>query len=309
MIIGGGPAGLTTAIYATRAGLDCVVIEKATLGGQIAITPLVENYPGFMRIGGKSLVDLIAQQAAQYSEIHQGEQVLEVKRDKQDGKYYLKTSQGIYITKGLVIATGVGNRALPAPGAQKFYGKGVSYCATCDGYFFKEGKKVYVVGGGNTAVTDALYLHNLGAKVTLVHWKESLRAEARLQESLKQTGIPILWNSEVREVKGDKSVRSLKIENTKEGKTMEVDADGLFVAIGYVPNTEIARMLGLELSPEGYIKTDLTTMRTALPFVYAAGDITGGMKQIVVAVAQGSMAAMTAFEEIQGAYKKTVTKT
>jgi len=309
VIIGGGPAGLTTAIYATRAGLDCVVIEKATLGGQIAITPLVENYPGFMRIGGKSLVDLIAQQAAQYSEIHQGEQVLEVKRDKQDGKYYLKTSQGIYITKGLVIATGVGNRALPAPGAQKFYGKGVSYCATCDGYFFKEGKKVYVVGGGNTAVTDALYLHNLGAKVTLVHWKESLRAEARLQESLKQTGIPILWNSEVREVKGDKSVRSLKIENTKEGKTMEVDADGLFVAIGYVPNTEIARMLGLELSPEGYIKTDLTTMRTALPFVYAAGDITGGMKQIVVAVAQGSMAAMTAFEEIQGAYKKTVTKT
>lgn len=304
VIIGGGPAGLTAAVYAARAGLNCVVIEKTSLGGQVAITPVVENYPGFMRIGGKSLVDLISQQAAQYSEIHLGEYVTEVKQDKEDGTYHLKTNHGIYITRGLLIATGVGSRALPAPGAQKFYGRGVSYCATCDGYFFKDNKKVFVVGGGNTAVTDALYLHNLGSKVTLVHWKDSLRAEARLQESLKQTGIPVLWNSEVREVKGDKVVKSLKIENTKDGKTVEVEADGLFVAIGYVPNIEIAQMLGLEMTPDGYIKADLTTMRTSLPFVYAAGDITGALKQIVVAVAQGSMAAMTAFEEIQGGFRK-----
>jgi len=283
-----------------------VVIEKANLGGQVAITPVVENYPGFMRIGGRNLVDMISQQAAQYAEIHQGEQVAEVKRDPHDGRYYLKTDQGIYIARGIIVATGVGNRPLPAAGAQGFYGRGLSYCATCDGYFFKDGKKVIVVGGGNTAVTDVLYLHNLGAQVTLVHRGDSLRAEKRLQDSLKQTNVPILWNSEVREVRGEQVVTSVRIENTKEGKTIDVATDAVFVAIGYMPNTEIAKVLGLELTPDGYINVDLTTMRTSLPFVYAAGDITGGMKQIVTAVAQGSMAAMSAFEDIQGAVGKTV---
>ena len=198
----------------------------------------------------------------------------------------------------LVIATGVGNRALEAPGANKFYGRGVSYCATCDGYFFKDGKQVVVVGGGNTAVTDALYLHNIGAKVTLVHRRDALRCEARLQESMKQAGIPVMWNSEVREISGDKIVKAVKIEDTKTGKVTNMPVDGVFVAIGYIPNIEIAQQLGLELDLQGYIKTDLATMRTSMPGVYAAGDVTGAPKQIVVAVAHGSMAAMTAFEEI-----------
>jgi thioredoxin reductase (NADPH) len=299
VIIGGGPAGLTAAIYATRAGLDCVVIEKSNLGGQVAITPVVENYPGFMRIGGKSLVDLIAQQAAQYAEVHVGEYVTEATRDEKDKRFHLKTNHALYIAKGILLATGVGSRSLEAPGTQKFYGRGVSYCATCDGYFFKDGKKVIVVGGGNTAVTDALYLHNLGAKVTLVHWRDSLRAEARLQESLKQSGIPVLWNSEVREIHGDKVVRSVKIEDKKAGTALGMTVDGVFVAIGYIPNNEVAKQLGLELDGQGYIKTDLATMRTSVPGVFAAGDITGAPKQIVVAVAQGSTAAMTAFEDIQ----------
>jgi thioredoxin reductase (NADPH) len=302
VIIGGGPAGLTAAIYAVRAGLNTVVIEKGNLGGQVAITPVVENYPGYMRIGGKSLVDLIAQQAAQYAEIHVGEFVTEVRKE-QDGKIHLKTNHALYITKGLVIATGVGNRALEATGAQKFYGRGVSYCATCDGYFFKDGKRVIVVGGGNTAITDALYLHNLGAKVTLVHWRDELRAEARLQKSFEQSGIPALWSSEVREIAGDKIVRSVKVENKKTNTVQDLPADGLFVAIGYVPSNDIAKQLGLELDEQGYIKTDLVTMRTSMPGVYAAGDITGASKQIVVAVAQGSVAAMTAFEEIAGAVR------
>ncbi|MDA8099385.1 MAG: FAD-dependent oxidoreductase [Nitrospiraceae bacterium] len=297
MIIGGGPAGLTAAIYATRAGLDCIVIEKMNPGGQVAITPVVENYPGFMRIGGKSLVDLITQQAVQYAEVHVGEYVTEAK--KEPDRYYLKTNHAIYRTRGIVIATGVEPRALEAPGAQKFYGRGVSYCATCDGYFFKDGKRVIVVGGGNTAVTDALYLHNIGAKVTLVHWKDVLRAEDRLKESLKQSGIPVLWNSEVREIHGDKQVHSVKIEDKKTGQMTGMPVDGVFIAVGYVPSVEIAKQLGAELNAEGYVKVDLTTMRTSLPLVYAAGDITGGMKQIVVAVAQGSMAAMTAFEDLQ----------
>ena len=298
VIIGGGPAGLTAAIYAVRAGLNSVVIEKGNLGGQVAITPVVENYPGFMRIGGKSLVDLISQQAAQYAEIHVGEFVTEVKRDQPDGKIHIKTNHAIYITKGLLIATGVGNRAIEAAGAQKFYGRGISYCATCDGYFFKDGKQVIVVGGGNTAVTDALYLHNLGAKVTLVHWRDTLRAEARLQESFRQSGIPALWDSEVREISGDKIVKTVKIEDKKTGKVTTMPVDGVFVAIGYVPSNDIAKQIGLDLDEQGYIKTDLMTMRTSLPNVYAAGDITGAPKQIVVAVAHGSVAAMTAFEDL-----------
>jgi thioredoxin reductase (NADPH) len=299
VIIGGGPAGLTAAIYATRAGLDCVVIEKSNLGGQVAITPVVENYPGFMRIGGKSLVDLIAQQAAQYAEVHVGEYVTEATRDEKDKRFHLKTNHALYIAKGILLATGVASRSLEAPGAQKFYGRGVSYCATCDGYFFKDGKKVIVVGGGNTAVTDALYLHNLGAMVTLVHWRDSLRAEARLQESLRQSGIPVLWNSEVREIHGDKVVRSVKIEDKKAGTALGMTVDGVFVAIGYIPNNEVAKQIGLELDDQGYVKTDLATMRTSIAGVFAAGDITGAPKQIVVAVAQGSTAAMTAFEDIQ----------
>jgi thioredoxin reductase (NADPH) len=296
VIIGGGPAGLTAAVYAVRAGLDAIVIEKVNLGGQVAITPVVENYPGFMRIGGRSLVDLLVQQAAQYAEIHLGELVKEIER--KDDRFHVKTNRATYIAKGLILATGVDNRALDAPGAQKFYGRGVSYCATCDGYFFKDGKKVIVVGGGNTAVTDALYLKNIGADVTLVHWRDSLRAEARLQESFKQSGIPVLWDSEVREVLGDKAVRSVKIENKKTREATSMAVDGVFVAIGYVPGNEIAKMLGLELDEEGYIKTELTTMRTSIPRVYAAGDITGGMKQIATAVGQGSIAAMSAFEDI-----------
>jgi thioredoxin reductase (NADPH) len=298
VIIGGGPAGLTAAIYAVRAGLNSIVIEKGNLGGQVTITPVVENYPGFMRIGGKSLVDLIAQQAAQYCEIHVGEFVTEVEKDRPDGRIQIKTNHAIYITKGLVIATGVGNRALEAAGAQKFYGRGVSYCATCDGYFFKDGKHVVVVGGGNTAITDALYLHNIGAKVTLIHRRDALRAESRLQESFKQSDIAAMWNSEVKEVSGDKIVKAVKVQDKRTGQVREMAVDGVFVAIGYIPNNDIAKQLGLDLDDQGYIKTDLATMRTSMPNVYAAGDITGAPKQIVVAVSHGSIAAMTAFEDL-----------
>jgi thioredoxin reductase (NADPH) len=298
VIIGGGPAGLTAAIYAVRAGLNSIVIEKSNLGGQVTITPVVENYPGFMRIGGKSLVDLIAQQAAQYCEIHIGEYVTEVSHERKDGRFTLKTNHAIYNTKGMIIATGVANRALEAKGSQKFYGRGVSYCATCDGYYFKDGKTVIVVGGGNTALTDALYLHNIGAKVTLVHRRGDLRAERRLQESFKQSGIPALWHSEVQEITGDKIVKAVRIEDAKSGKVKELAVEGVFVAIGYVPNNDLARQLGLEIDDQGYIKTDLMTMRTSLPGVYAAGDITGAPKQIAVAVSHGSIAAMTAFEDL-----------
>jgi len=299
VIIGGGPAGLTAAIYAVRAGLNSILIEKSNLGGQVAITPVVENYPGFMRIGGKSLVDLIVQQAAQYADIHLGEAVKEIAHE--GNRLQVKTNRALYIAKGVIVATGVDSKALNVPGERRLYGRGVSYCSTCDGYFFKDGKKVIVVGGGNTAAADALYLHNLGANVTLVHRRDSLRTEARLRESLDQSRIPVLWSSEVKEILGDKLVKSIKIQDMKTGAVKELPTDGVFVAIGYVPKNEIAKSLGLPLDEEGYIKADLN-MRTSIPMVYAAGDITGGAKQIVVAVAQGSVAAMSAFEDITSPY-------
>jgi len=181
VIIGGGPAGLTAAIYAARAGLDSVVIEKANLGGQVAITPVVENYPGFMRIGGKSLVDMISQQAMQYADVNIGEYVTEAARDKRDNRFYLKTNYAVYIAKALIIATGADHRHLDAPGAETFYGRGVSYCATCDGFFFRD-QEIAVVGGGDTALEEATFLTNFATKVTLIHRRDELRGSKIMQQ-------------------------------------------------------------------------------------------------------------------------------
>ncbi|MFN3395190.1 MAG: thioredoxin-disulfide reductase [Thermodesulfovibrionales bacterium] len=301
VIIGAGPAGLTAAIYAGRAGLKTIVIEKENIGGQVTITPVVENYPGYTKIAGKALIDMMAQQASRYSEIHLSENIREIKR--LDGKYSVKTGWAEYLAKGIIIATGVRSRKLNIPGEERLSGKGISYCAACDGYFFKDGKRVFVVGGGNTAVTEALYLHGLGARVTLIHRRNELRAEKSLQDSLFSAGIPVLWNTRVIEIMGGKSVIGIKIEDTEKRTIKEIQADGVFIAIGYEPNNDVAKMLGLELDKEGYIKVD-EKQRTSLPMVYAAGDITGGVKQIVVAVGQGSIAALTAFEDIANPYWK-----
>jgi thioredoxin reductase (NADPH) len=295
VIIGGGPAGLTAAVYAERSGLKSIVFEKATIGGQITITPIVENYLGFSSIAGKTLVDLMAKQAMEYALILQGVSVNEIK--KTGGGFDVVTGKGIYKTKAIIIATGGDNKKLDAPGEKRLAGRGVSYCATCDGYLFKDGKSVIVVGGGNSALTDALYLESLGAHVTMVHRKDAFRGEDRLQQSVFQRNIPVLWNSTVKEILGKTIVDKVIIEDTKTGNSQTIKADGVFIAIGFEPNDEIGRKLGLDLDQEGYIRVD-EKMRTSLPMVYAAGDITGGLKQIVVAVSQGSVAALTAFEDI-----------
>lgn len=299
VIIGGGPAGLTAAIYAERAGLKTVVLERTALGGQVAITHLVENYPGFPRIPGKTLVELLVQHAAQYSEIHTGEDVKEI--EKRDGEFHIKTNRTTYISKAIIIATGASSKRLNVPGEKRYYGRGVSYCAECDGYMFKDHKKVIVVGGGNTALTFALYLHSLGADVRVVHRRDRFRAEKRLQDSLEKAGIPVLWNSEIMEITGDRVVRGVKIKNNIDGSEEELQVDGVFIAIGYEPNNRVAKMLGLKLDEQGYIVVD-SAMRSSVPYVYAAGDITGGVKQIVVAVSQGSIAALSAFEDITSPY-------
>lgn len=299
VIVGAGPGGLTAAIYGERSGLKCVVLEKGVVGGQVALTPVVENYPGLTRVAGKSLVDLMAQHATQYTHIHQGEEVLEI---KPNGQIKVSTNRSKYICRAVILATGAKHLKVGVSGEERLYGRGVSYCATCDGYFYK-GKKVIMVGGGNSAVTEALYLDSLGVSVTLVHRKDKLRAESRLQESLFSRKIPVLQNSGVREILGDKTVTGVRIENTKTGKTEEMPVDGVFISIGYEPVNELAKKTGVELDEAGYVKVD-RRQRTNVPRIYAAGDITGGVKQIVTAVGQGAVAAMTAFEDLANPYWK-----
>jgi thioredoxin reductase (NADPH) len=299
LVVGAGPSGLTAAIYAERSGLKTVVLEKEVVGGQVTITPIVENYPGFTRISGKSLVDMIAQQALQYTEIHLGEDVQEVVREK--SLFKVRTNLRVYMVKGIIVASGARSKMLGVPGEDRLYGRGVSTCAECDGYYFKDGKKVIIVGGGNTAATYALYLHNLGAAVTLIHRGSELRAESRLRESLAAEKIKIVYDAEIREIHGDSMVSAVTLELKKESITQKEPVDGVFLAIGYEPNNAVAKTMGLKMDDYGYVIVD-DRQRTPIPGVYAAGDVAGGIKQIVVAVSQGSVAAISAFEDIANPY-------
>lgn len=301
VIIGGGPAGLTAGLYAGRSGLKNVVLEKATVGGQVLITPVVENYPGFSQIAGRALVDIMYQQALQYTQIFEGEDVADIA--KSGGQFEITTTRRKYRAKGIIVATGAEHRELRIPGERTFYGRGVSYCATCDGYFYKDGRKVVVVGGGNTAVTDALYLNSIGADVSLIHRKDSLRAESFLQKSLADRGIPVLWNTVIKKINGAEAVEKITLQDLKSNTVKEMAVEGVFIAVGYTPNNEVAKMLGLALDKAGYVKVD-GRQRTSLRMVYAAGDVTGGVKQIATAVGQGSIAAITAFEELATPYWK-----
>lgn len=299
-ILGAGPAGLTAAIYAARSGLKTVVLEKGNIGGQVAITPVVENYPGFSHIGGKPLMDMMAQQAVRYSEIHQGEEALEL--EKKEGFIGIRTNRAAYRAKALLLTTGVVNRKLGIPGEREFEGKGVSYCASCDGYFYRDGKRVIVVGGGNTAATDALYLSNIGVDVTVIHRRDALTAEDILIRRLAANNVPVLLNSVVKEIRGERSVQSVLVENAVDKSQQTLKVDGIFLAVGYLPANKQALQLGVETDNAGYIKVD-KGQRTNVPGVYAAGDITGGVKQIATAVGQAAVASQTIFEDMSTAGK------
>jgi thioredoxin reductase (NADPH) len=301
VIAGAGPAGLTAAVYAVRSGLTAVVLEKNVIGGQVTVTPVVENYPGFASVPGKRLMEMIAEQARSYADIHEGEGIDEVKVGKHVEVY---TDKAVYVAKALILATGASWRKLGAPGEDRYFGFGVSYCSTCDGYLYRD-KKAVVVGGGNTALTDALHLKNLGVDVTLVHRRTEFRAEKHLQDALTASGIPTVLGANVVEILGDETkVTGVRLLGA-DGKEQEIAADAVFVAIGLNPNTEIAQELGLTLDANGYIVAD-RAKRTSIPRIYAAGDVTGGSQQIVNAVGDGSTAALSAFEDIAHPYwKKT----
>jgi thioredoxin reductase (NADPH) len=292
VIIGSGPAGLTAGIYAKRAGLDAVVLEKGIVGGLVSITPEVENYPGFINIGGKMLMDMIHEQAKQYVDVITGQTVEEIKVGR---NLEVLTQDQVYMADSVIYAAGASWKKLGVPGEDRFMSKGVSFCASCDGFMFK-GKKVAVVGGGNTALTDALHLKNLGVDVFIVHRRDSFRAEQHLVDSVLREEIPVHWNSVVEEIGGKETLTFITVRHIKTGETERVPVDGVFLAIGIVPNVQAVSHLGLAQEPGGYIRVDRLG-RTSIPRIYAAGDITGGVQQIVTAVSEGASAAMAVFED------------
>jgi thioredoxin reductase (NADPH) len=297
IIVGGGPAGLTAGIYSARSGLKTVILEKAVVGGQVSITPMVENWPGFRNIPGKQLMDMINAQVRDYVPVLEGQEVVEIKVGKHIEAI---ASGGHFVGQALILSTGTSHRHLGVAGENKLYGHGVSYCATCDGYFYKN-KPVVVVGGGNTAMTDALYLKSLGAKVTIIVRGSDFKGDQPLKDSIEREKIPVLWNTEIVKILGDKQVTGVNIKDRKDGEEKELKAEAVFVAIGEIPNNQLASQIGLKLDEYGYVIIDRYG-RTNIPRVYGAGDLTGGVRQIVTAVGEGASAASSAFEDISHPY-------
>jgi len=292
VIIGSGPAGLAAAIYAGRSQLSPLLITGNALGGQAATTSEVENYPGFPNgISGAELTQLMQQQAERFGARLEMDEVVEV--NLRQHPFAVKTYSGTYEVKSLIIATGVSPRLLGVPGEDRFKGRGVSYCATCDGFFYKD-KTVVVVGGGDAAVEEAIYLTRFASQVYIIHRRNRLRAQKFVQErAFRNSRIEIVWDSVVTEVLGEEQVTGVRIKNVKTGEESVLAADGMFTYIGNIPNTKLFEGQ-LELDDRGYIVTD-RRMHTSVPGVFAAGDVQERvLKQIATAIGSGATAAMEA---------------
>ena len=297
VIVGSGPAGYTAAIYAARAMLEPILIQGIQPGGQLTITTDVENYPGFADvIQGPWLMEQMQRQAEHVGTKIVTDHVNDL--DLTQRPFRLSTDSGeTYIADAVVLATGAQARWLNLPSEQKFKGYGVSACATCDGFFYKN-KEVFVIGGGNTAVEEALFLTNFASRVTVVHRRDHFRAEKILQERLfKNPKIDVIWDSALADVRGSEDplkVREAVLANVKTGATTVMPIDGIFIAIGHSPATEL--IVGqLEMKPSGYIKTAPYSTVTSVPGVFAAGDVTDDVyRQAVTAAGLGCMAALEA---------------
>ena len=297
IIIGSGPAGYTAAIYAARAMLKPTMIAGFEPGGQLMITTDVENYPGFADvIQGPWLMEQMKAQAEHVGTIMISDHIVEV--DLKQRPFRLRgDSDTIYTCDALVISTGAKAKWLGIPSEEKFKGFGVSACATCDGFFYR-GREVVVVGGGNSAVEEALYLANLASKVTLVHRRDTLRSERILQERLlNHPKISVIWNSAIDEICGEENplnVTHVRLKNVQTGETSDLATHGVFVAIGHSPASEPFKGQ-LEIKPSGYIAVRPGTVETNIPGVYAAGDVADETyRQAVTAAGMGCMAALEA---------------
>ncbi|MFB0502158.1 MAG: thioredoxin-disulfide reductase [Candidatus Bathyarchaeia archaeon] len=301
IVVGAGPAGLTAGLYGARSGLKTLVLEEKTSGGAAAETPLVENYPGFYEgISGRELVEKMTEHCRKVgAKVNELEKVVGL--DLKGQKKVVKTDRSAYTASAVIIASGCHYRSLGVSGEEEFRGRGVSYCAVCDGAFFKGGK-VLVVGGGNSAAVSAIFLANLASDVKLAHRRAQLRAEGALVKDLQAQKVKVLWNTELKEIKGDVKVRSVILTNNKTGETKETDVDGVFVQVGEVPNSQFAKEAGVEVNRGGYIVVD-ERQGTNINGVYAAGDVTTGpVKQIGTAVGQAIVAATEAFGYIKRPY-------
>ena len=296
IIIGGGPAGYTAALYAARAGLDTAIIEKMSIGGQMALTDVIDNYPGFEEGVEGFTLGMKMQAGAErfgaqtiYAEVTEVALTDTVKR--------VTTTDGDLFARTVVIATGADPRTLGIEGEEKLIGRGLHYCAHCDGRFYK-GKEVMVIGGGNTAAADVLYLSHLAAKVTVVHRRDTLRATRIYHDPLmKAENVEFFWDSAVEDYIVDGRVQGAKVKNLKTGEITDVACDGIFVSIGRKPNTGLFAGQ-IELDQAGYIVADETT-KTNLPGVYAVGDVrTKALRQVVTAVGDGAVAVHFAEEEL-----------
>jgi len=291
IIIGGGPAGLTSAIYSSRAGLNPLVINGPEPGGQITLTPDLENFPGFPDgIGGFELMDKVSKQAQKFGTRMVFEIVEEVQFENKP--YIIKTDAKQYEAEAVIIATGSEAKRLGLYREEELTGNGISYCATCDGAFFKE-KEVAVVGGGNVAIEEADFLTKFASKVYLIHRRNKLRGDQILADRIKQNEkVEILWSTEVKELKGDNNLSGIVIENNKNGEVKQIeDVKGLFMAVGYNPRTEIFEGQ-INLDENKYIITD-DEQRTNRSGIFAAGDVQEPVfNQVIVAAGTGAKAAM-----------------
>jgi len=296
VIIGGGPAGLTAGLYAARARSRCVLIERGAFGGQMINARVVENYPGFPNgIPGIELGSLMQEQASKH-----GLQTVfaEVSRLTPGSKHSIVTTEGTFQTRAIVLAAGSQYRQLNVPGEKQFTGRGVSYCAACDGFFFRD-RDVAVVGGGDTAVSDALELSHYAKRVYLIHRRDQLRAaQALVQRASGESRIEFIWNSVVEEIAGDQMMNALKLRNIRTDSVFTLKVAGVFVAVGVVPNSQpFADVLETDDSGAIIVEQDLAT---SLPGVYAAGDIRkNSPRQIASAVGDGVAAALSALRYLQ----------
>jgi len=298
-IIGAGAAGLTAGIYAGRAGLKSAVFERVMAGGNTLMAPEIENYPSHIKIPGPDLMQLMKDQAQKWTTLREMDEIKDIV--PHDEYLEVNADSGNLKVGAVIFATGARHRHLGVPGESKLNGAGVSYCATCDGSFFR-GKKVAVVGGGNSAAVEALYLKGVGMDVHLIHRRDVLRAESACAERLETNGIKLHLETVIEGIKGDKKVCGLVLKNLRTGATSEEPFDACFVAIGLVPNSEVAKKAGVRCDDYGYIFVD-GRMRTNVKRIYAAGDITsGGVKQIVVGCAQGATAALQSLEVLGRMY-------
>jgi thioredoxin reductase (NADPH) len=300
IIIGAGAAGLTAGIYGARSGLRTLIVEKQLPGGATVESPWIENYPGFPSINGQELIDKFVGHAAKFGvQINQLEPVTGL--DLKGHSKIVGTTKATHEASAIIITTGCRHKELGVPGEKEYNGRGVSYCALCDGAFFK-GKTVAVVGGGNNAATSAQILAHLASRVKLIHRRERLRAEEIIMEDLRNKNVELLCNTEIKEIKGNNAVKSIVTLNNRTGETREVEVSGVFVQVGEVPNSEIARKSGVKVDDEGYIIVD-SQQKTNILGVYAAGDVSAvPVKQIGTAVGQAIIAVVDAFGYIKRPY-------